>query len=586
MLPLRAIWRYFWLVIKRYKVAFFSLFFFATGRIIFSSIATGYIYKNIIDTLNNNILSIDDRYHLILFLLIPLCVSFLTSMFMTRYGDYVKFRFVSRAIKDLYDMSFVKLSHHSYNFYTNNFSGSLVAKVKRFARSFDNITDIAVINFWVIIVVITSSTIALWFQSKILGEYFLIWCTVYCILVAFFVKQKIKIDIRKAEADSKLTAVLSDSITNMMNIKIFSAFQKEFTYFQEVTTLLKNRISAAFKFTIIRSAFQATLMVSFHIFVLYTMVGLWRSGQISVGVFVMTYIYFNSIIDRLWDLSQALTNFMESMTDAKEMVDIFEKIPDILDPINPEIPKIHEANIIFSDLSFGYIDNHEVFTNFNLDIKSGEKVGLVGHSGSGKSTITKLLLRFAEVGKGEILIDGQNIAHITQDDLRNTISYVPQEPILFHRTIKENISYSKSDATEEEIIDAAKKAHAHEFISTLQYGYDTLVGERGVKLSGGERQRVAIARAMLKNSPILVLDEATSSLDSISETYIQEAFNELMKGKTTIVIAHRLSTIQKMDRIIVLEKGAIVEDGTHRQLLKKKGVYADLWAHQSGGFIE
>ncbi len=184
------------------------------------------------------------------------------------------------------------------------------------------------------------------------------------------------------------------------------------------------------------------------------------------------------------------------------------------------------------------------------------------------------------------MIDGQDISKITQDDLRSKISYVPQEPILFHRTIRENIGYSKPDATEEEIISAAKKAHAHEFINGLQNGYDTLVGERGVKLSGGERQRVAIARAMLKPAPILLLDEATSSLDSISESYIQEAFNELMKDKTTIVIAHRLSTIQKMDRIIVLEKGRIAEEGTHKKLLAKKGFYADLWNHQTGGFIE
>jgi len=210
----------------------------------------------------------------------------------------------------------------------------------------------------------------------------------------------------------------------------------------------------------------------------------------------------------------------------------------------------------------------------------------VGHSGSGKSTITRLLLRFSDIKRGEILIDDQDITKIKQDELRLKISYVPQESILFHRSIKENIGYAKNNTTEAEIIKAAKKAHAHEFISKLPRGYDTLVGERGVKLSGGERQRVAIARAMLKNAPILVLDEATSSLDSISETYIQDAFNELMKGKTTIVIAHRLSTVQKMDRIIVLDQGKIVEEGTHQELLTKQGFYAELWEHQTGGFLE
>ena len=213
-------------------------------------------------------------------------------------------------------------------------------------------------------------------------------------------------------------------------------------------------------------------------------------------------------------------------------------------------------------------------------------MGIVGHSGAGKSTITKLLLRFNDITEGSITIDGQDIRNVTQDDLRSVISYVPQEPILFHRPIKENINYGKIDASQEEVIDVAIKAHADDFISKLPKGYDTLVGERGVKLSGGERQRVAIARAMLKDSPILMLDEATSSLDSISESYIQDAFTELMKGKTTIVIAHRLSTIQKMDRIIVLDKGKIVEEGTHKELLSKDGLYADLWNHQTGGFLQ
>ena len=212
-------------------------------------------------------------------------------------------------------------------------------------------------------------------------------------------------------------------------------------------------------------------------------------------------------------------------------------------------------------------------------------MGLVGHSGAGKTTITKILLRFADVSHGVVSIDGQDIRSMRQDDLRRTISYVPQEPLLFHRTLKENIAYGKPDASDDEITAVAKKAHAHEFIKKLPKGYDTLVGERGIKLSGGERQRVAIARAMLKDAPILILDEATSSLDSISEKHIQEALGELMKGRTTIVIAHRLSTIQKMDRILVVENGHIVEEGTHQELVLSDGVYGAFWKQQAGGFI-
>jgi ATP-binding cassette subfamily B protein len=248
---------------------------------------------------------------------------------------------------------------------------------------------------------------------------------------------------------------------------------------------------------------------------------------------------------------------------------------------------MQKGHIVFDNVTFAYSEGRTIFENLNLDIREGEKIGIVGHSGAGKSTITKLVLRFSDVTGGSISIDGQDIRTVTQDDLHRAISYVPQEPLLFHRTIRENIAYGNPDISIEDVVEAAKRAHAHEFIETLPFGYDTYVGERGVKLSGGERQRVAIARAILKNAPILLLDEATSSLDSHSESLIQDAFDELMKGKTTIVIAHRLSTIQKMDRIIVLENGVIAESGTHHSLLENpKSIYSAMWNLQAGGFID
>jgi ATP-binding cassette subfamily B protein len=251
---------------------------------------------------------------------------------------------------------------------------------------------------------------------------------------------------------------------------------------------------------------------------------------------------------------------------------------------------ISAGAITFSGVSFQYHDagssSEQLLENFSLQIAAGEKIGLVGPSGGGKTTITRLLLRFMDIQGGAIVIDGQDIRDIKQRDLRQAISYVPQEPLLFHRSIKDNIRYGKPGATNAEVIAAAEKSFAHEFITTLPQGYDTLVGERGVKLSGGQRQRVAIARAMLKDAPILVLDEATSALDSASERVIQKALWELMNHKTAVVIAHRLSTIQKMDRILVLDEGAIVEQGTHASLLAQGGLYAQLWSHQSGGFIQ
>ncbi len=269
------------------------------------------------------------------------------------------------------------------------------------------------------------------------------------------------------------------------------------------------------------------------------------------------------------------------------MTEILSQTPEILDEPNAKDLVVKKGSIQMKDVVFHYEDNGDtIFEEFSLDIKAGERVGIAGHSGGGKTTLTKLILRFTDVDSGEISIDGQNIAKVTQGSLRSNIAYVPQEPFLFHRSLRDNVAYAKPDATDEEIHEACRKAHALEFIDKLPHGLDTTVGERGVKLSGGQRQRIAIARAILKDAPIIILDEATSALDSESERLIQASLKTLMKGRTSIVIAHRLSTIQKLDRIIVLGDGAIKEQGSHAELLKQKGIYATLWAHQSGGFIE
>jgi ATP-binding cassette subfamily B protein len=283
-----------------------------------------------------------------------------------------------------------------------------------------------------------------------------------------------------------------------------------------------------------------------------------------------------------------MRNVNRSFGDATEMTAILQIEPEVQDPVNPNQAHIIRGEVAFRDVTFYYPENHQhpLFEHLDFKIKPGEKVGLVGPSGGGKTTITKLLLRFMDISEGEIAVDGQNICDLKQSDLRSHVAYVSQEPILFHRSLMENIRYGRLAASDNEIKAVAELAHAHDFIERLPEGYATMVGERGVKLSGGQRQRVAIARAMLKNAPILVLDEATSALDSESEVLIQDALWKLMEGRTAIVIAHRLSTIQKMDRIIVLEDGNIVEQGSHKELLHINGTYARLWAHQSGGFIE
>jgi ATP-binding cassette subfamily B protein len=308
----------------------------------------------------------------------------------------------------------------------------------------------------------------------------------------------------------------------------------------------------------------------------------------NVATVYLMLSYSAMIADRLWEFSSnVIRNYNRSIGDAQEAVATLNTEPAVQDLTRPEKLRIHKGVVDFNNVTFAHTGaNDSIFENFSIQIASGEKIGLVGHSGSGKTTFTRLLLRFSDIDDGEILIDDQNIAAIKQNDLRSKIAYVPQEPLLFHRSISENIAYGNTDASDPEIKKAARDAHAAEFIDKLPRRYDTLVGERGVKLSGGQRQRIAIARAMIKNAPILVLDEATSALDSESEKLIQDALWKLMEGRTAIVIAHRLSTIQRMDRIVVLQDGKIVEQGSHKELLAAKGTYANLWAHQSGGFLE
>lgn len=391
-----------------------------------------------------------------------------------------------------------------------------------------------------------------------------------------------------AASESKQTGYLADSITNIMAIKSFSGAQFENRSFKKYTDRTRDNL-----LSIMRANHRQ--MLSFSLMNRFILVCALILAILGVAVFdaniatvFLIFSFTGNLINQLWVFcNNSLRTYSRAFGDAQDMVKILSIEPEIKDPAAPEKLRINHGSIKFNDVTFTHQGMEQnLFENFNLKIKAGEKVGLVGHSGSGKTTFTRLLLRFSDIDDGEILIDGQNIAHITQDDLHREIAYVPQEPIMFHRTLRDNIRYGDFNADDAQVEIAAKNSHAAEFISELPDGYNTLVGERGVKLSGGQRQRIAIARAMIKNAPILLLDEATSALDSESEVLIQDALWKLMEGRTAIVIAHRLSTIQKMDRIIVLDNGKIIEEGSHKELIRKNGKYAELWNHQSGGFLE
>ncbi len=327
------------------------------------------------------------------------------------------------------------------------------------------------------------------------------------------------------------------------------------------------------------------LVVVFEAIILIYTVTLWSKGEVSIGDLIMVITLLSTIQGALIFIGSSINSFTRQVAQIQEGLDDIIVEHEITDAEEAVSLKVAAGKIEWKGVDFKYQDNL-VFEKFDLRIAPGARVGLVGTSGAGKSTFVSLLLRQHDLNSGAILIDDQNIARVTQDSLRENVAVVPQEPMLFHRSIRENIAYGKPGATDEEIIEVAKKAHAHDFVVSLRDGYSTLVGERGIKLSGGQKQRIAIARAMLKNAPILILDEATSALDSESEVLIQKALHELMAGKTVIAIAHRLSTLREMDRIIVLEKGKIAEDGTHTTLSKKRGgIYARLWKHQAGGIL-
>ncbi|OGI72983.1 hypothetical protein A3D42_03095 [Candidatus Nomurabacteria bacterium RIFCSPHIGHO2_02_FULL_41_18] len=577
---------YIWPIISKYKRSFFFIYILFISRPLLSNTIVPIFYKKIIDLVVTPGVDKSLLTNSLFKYVAMIAVSFAMANIFMRWGQFLVTRFQSSVMKNLMDLTFSKLQNHSYTFFADSFSGSLVNKSKKFVKSFETVHDIILDNFWQPFIAFLSIFIVFFIQSYPIALVFFVVYLLYFLIIISMSKKTIQAYIEKAQADSKVTGYIADALVNILATKASSASAREIESFKIVTAEEDFLRFRAWNMANKQQIVQSILIVFVQVFCVFLAVELWISGKITAGMFLLIQSYSITLGNYFWDLGRSMIRFTEATSDMKEMIDIFKKVPDVLDPEKPEILKIKDGNLELKDVSFNYLNGTEVLNNFSLKINKGEKVGLVGHSGSGKSTITKLLMRFVDISEGEILIDGQNIKNITQDDLRKNISYISQEPILFHRSIRDNIAYSKPEANEEQIIESSKAAHADEFISRLIMGYNTFVGERGVKLSGGERQRVAIARAMLKDAPILILDEATSSLDSISESYIQDAFNELMKGKTAIVIAHRLSTVQKMDRIIVLDKGKIVEEGTHKELLTRNGFYADLWNHQTGGFLE
>jgi len=505
-----------------------------------------------------------------------------------RIVDHYAWRLEANVERDIARQVFSHLMDMSTNFHADRFGGSLVSQTNKLMGSYVRMADTSIYQVLPLIMSLVFASLILARRAP-LYVLVLIGFSIFYIISAIFVTRPVrKLAAKHASIESAQTGYLADMITNVTAVKSFAGRKYENSVFAKTTNNTRDHLLRLMKgHQRQQSYFASVISVISAASLAIAVIGVVVFGA-NIGTVFLIFNYTGAITAQLFQFSNsALRNYNRSFGDAWDMVNVLNIPAEVKDPHNPEKLKIKSGAIKFDHVSFQHSGSDEaIFKDFSLQVPAGEKVGLVGHSGSGKTTFTRLLLRFSDIDDGQITIDGQNISRITQDDLRSKIAYVPQEPLLFHRSIAENISYGKMDSGQKEIFEVSNKANAAEFIDKLPQKYETLVGERGVKLSGGQRQRVAIARAMLKDAPILVLDEATSALDSESERLIQQALWKLMEGRTAIVIAHRLSTVQRLDRIIVLDEGKIVEQGNHKELLAAKGTYAKLWRHQSGGFLE
>jgi len=483
---------------------------------------------------------------------------------------------------------FAVLKQQKYDFFENSFSGSLIKQASRFSRAYEIIMDWFIFQLVQNLMSLSIAFILFYQHYPEFAYYFLIWVLIFIVWSVGFSIWKLRFDQAVATSDSKLGGAYSDAISNIFIVKSFTLENKEQQNINEKSDEIYRRTKIAWILMFISFAVQGIMTMGIELILVYLMIEKWQAGNFNVGEFVLFQSILLILVQRLWEFGRNFRNFFTALADASEMAETFKRQDLEVDTANARPLKINHGDIKFDRINFTYSDKEStqftLFKDFSLHIRPGEKVALVGQSGSGKTSLTKLLFRFVEPQTGKIYIDDQDIRQFTLASLRQQISLVPQQPELFHRTVKDNIVL-QDNISEAQLLEAVTKSQSLDFIKRLPKQFDTLVGERGVKLSGGEKQRIALARAFLEDAPIVILDEATSALDSITEQMIQSAIFDLIKDKTAIVIAHRLSTILKMDRIIVLDKGHIIEQGSHHELLQKKGKYATMWQHQSGEFL-
>ncbi|WP_420709753.1 ABC transporter ATP-binding protein [Streptomyces sp. H021] len=502
-----------------------------------------------------------------------------------RIGLHCLNRLDARGIEHLYVIGMDELFAKDAAFFHDNFAGSLTKRVLSFASRFEEFVDTLTFSVMGSFVPLLFASVVLWQYEPMLvvGLLTLIALTALC--VAPLIRRRQNLVAQREEAIARVSGHVADSLMNMDTVRAFAAEDREAAEHQSRVAESRRLTLRSWDYGNLRiDTLVAPLSVLTNVLGLLLAVAL-GAGEHGVEAIIVTFTYYANATRIMFEFNQIYRRLESSMTEAAQFTELLLQPPTVLDPVTPEPLRSEGADVRFERVNFSHGGGRPLFEGLDLDVPSGSKIGLVGRSGGGKTTLTRLLLRMTDVDGGRILIGGQDISRLRQADLRSRLAYVPQDPAMFHRTLRDNIAFARPDATEAEIRRAAEAAHVTEFADALPDGFDTMVGERGVKLSGGQRQRVALARAILRDAPILLLDEATSALDSESEVLVQEALWRLMEGRTALVVAHRLSTVATMDQLVVLDRGRIVEQGTHQELLTTEGAYAKLWKHQSGGFL-
>jgi len=486
--------------------------------------------------------------------------------------------------KNIITKSYDYVQHHSYQFFLNNFPGNITSKLRGILDGYDYIWE--QLHHGITITILTNiiNMVVLFLVSYELGLFMFVWSVIF-IIVIFPMSRKMNFySFDETQARHRLVGVLADKLSNISTLLSFATRKAELKDLEKnIDQDFMPRQIALYRYDFVVQLVAGIFYLIMFTSLLFMMIEARRRGMISIGDFVFVFGISFSLSDNLWKLITSLQSFVSFYGDFISSFEFLNVPHQFVDHGSAKNLKVTRGDIKLENISFSYLENKPTFTNLTLHIKPGEKVGIVGHSGAGKSTLVNLILRYFKLDSGQIKIDNQNIANVRADSIRENIGVIPQDNMLFHKNVMENIRYGNSKATDQDVIRASRKAHIHDDIVALPEGYNTLVGDKGFKLSGGQRQRIAIARAILKDAPILVLDEATSSLDSTTEKQVQESLQVLIddKNKTVVAIAHRLSTLKHMDRIIVLDKGQIAEQGTHSQLIKRRNsLYSQLWKLQ------